>query len=82
MTKTGAAHFHTTIKVTSDVRDRLKAQASAGGVTLGEHLARLAEIGDRELRFAALRASIAATPLPQLESYREETEFWDAIADA
>jgi hypothetical protein len=71
----------TTIKVSSDVRDRLKVQAAAGGLTLGEHLARLAELGDRELRFAALRASIAATSPEEMRSYREETESWDAITD-
>ncbi|RNL61407.1 antitoxin [Nocardioides marmoriginsengisoli] len=52
----------TTIKVSTETRDRLKAQASAAHVSLGEHLTRLAAAADRGLRFEALRSAIAATP--------------------
>lgn len=69
----------TTIKVTRDVRDRLKAQASAAHRTLGEHLAHLAELGDREGRFAALRDAIAATPAEARESYDAEVAAWERL---
>jgi hypothetical protein len=49
----------TTIKVTSETRDQLKAQAAAAHLSLGDHLARLADAADRGLRFEALRAAIA-----------------------
>jgi hypothetical protein len=51
----------TTIKVSTETRDRLKAQASAAHVSLGEHLARLASAADRGLRFEALRTAISST---------------------
>lgn len=66
----------TTIKVSTQTRDRLKAQASAGQVSLGEHLARLAEAADRGLRFEALRAAIAATPPEAMADYLRETDEW------
>jgi len=65
----------TTIKVSTETRDRLKAQASAAHVTLGEHLTRLASAADRGLRFEALRAAIAATG-PELTA--EDDEWLDA----
>jgi hypothetical protein len=74
-------HAHTTIKVTTAVRDRLKAQAAADGQTLGEHLAYLADLGDRQLRFAMLKDAIDATPPEQLRSYREESAAWEAITN-
>lgn len=80
MTTVKDGHFHTTIKVTSDVRDRLKRQAAANGVTLGEHLSRLAELGERQLRFDAMQAAIAATSVEEMDSYRSETEFWDSVS--
>ena len=55
----------TTIKVSTETRDRLKAQASAAHVSLGEHLSRLADAAERGLRFEALRAAVAAT-VPEL----------------
>ncbi len=69
----------TTIKVSSDVRDRLKHQASQAHRTLGEHLAHLADLGDRQDRFTALREAMAATPADAIDSYRAETEAWDRI---
>jgi len=60
----------TTIKVSTETRDRLKAQASAAHVSLGEHLTRLASAADRGLRFEALRAAVAATgPEPTAEDH-------------
>ncbi|MBN9605830.1 MAG: hypothetical protein J0G30_04395 [Actinomycetales bacterium] len=69
----------TTIKVADDVRDVLKRQAAAADRTLGEHLRHLAELADRELRFDALRAAMAATSDDDWSSYREESEFWDRV---
>lgn len=69
----------TTIKVTTDVRDRLKTQASAAHRTLGEHLAHLADMNDRRARFASLKQAIDATPKKELASYRAETEAWDRL---
>ena len=70
----------TTIKVTSDLRDRLKAQAQSHGRTIGQHLAVLADHEDREARFARLRRQIAATPPEEMEQYRAESRWWDAAA--
>lgn len=66
----------TTIKVSTGTRDRLKAQARAANVTLGEHLEHLADAADRGLRFEALRAAIAATPAEVMAEYTEETDEW------
>ncbi len=51
----------TTIKVSEELRDRLKAQAARSGVTLGAHLANLADAAERRQRFETLRAQIAST---------------------
>ena len=69
----------TTIKVSNDVRDRLKMQAHAAHRTLGEHLSHLADLGDRAERFVALRAAIDATPTQALASYHDDVVAWDRI---
>ncbi len=69
----------TTIKVADDLRDRLKAQAAAAHRTLGQHLAHLADLGDRAERFTALRAAIDATAPEEMASYRAEVAAWDRI---
>lgn len=51
----------TTIKVSDELRDRLKAQAARDGRTLGAHLARLAEEDDRAHRLSDLKTAIAHT---------------------
>jgi hypothetical protein len=66
----------TTIKVSTETRDRLKAQAVAAHVSLGEHLSRLANAADRGLRFEALRAAIASTSPEAIEDYLKETNAW------
>lgn len=66
----------TTIKVSTETRDRLKAQASAAHVSLGEHVSRLAGAADRGLRFEALRTAIAATPPPAMADYTTDTTEW------
>ena len=65
----------TTIKVSTETRDRLKAQAAMANVSLGEHLTRLASAADRGLRFEALRTAIASTS-PELTP--EDSEWLDA----
>jgi hypothetical protein len=69
----------TTIKVSSDVRDRLKAQAAAAHRTLGEHLAHLADLGERAERFERLRGAIDATPPAVMADYLAETRAWDSV---
>jgi antitoxin MazE7 len=69
----------TTIKVSNDVRDQLKGQAALAHRTLGQHLAYLARLGEREARMASLRAAVNATSSEELVSYREETRAWDRI---
>lgn len=73
---------HTTIKVTRDLRDRLKRQASAEHRTLGEHLEHLASMAERQQRFARLRDEVDATSSEHLASYREETAWWESAQNA
>lgn len=67
----------TTIKVSDDLRDRLKVQAAREGNTLGAHLARLADTYDRQQRLDALRIAIARTPAATMAEYRTESEEWE-----
>lgn len=69
----------TTIKVSPEVRDRLKAQAARAHRTLGDHLAHLADLEERQARFGSLRAAIASTSEDVMESYRAEVAAWDAL---
>lgn len=69
----------TTIKVSNDVRDRLKAQATRARRTLGEHLAHLADLADREGRFEAMRQAIADTPPEAMASYADEVAAWEQL---
>lgn len=72
----------TTIKVTADTRDRLKAQASQAEQTLGEYLASLADKAERDARFTAMRSAYASMSTEDLESYWQETRNWlDADLD-
>lgn len=68
----------TTIKVSTETRDRLKAQAAAARLSLGEHLARLADAADRAARLEALGRAVAETPDTVLKEYAEEIDAWDA----
>ena len=72
--------MHTTVKVTTELRDRLKAQAAARGRTIGEHLAVLADDADRHDRFSRLRQQVAATPPELRASYLDELAAWDAAS--
>jgi hypothetical protein len=69
----------TTIKVSIDVRDRLKVQAALAHRTLGQHLEHLATLGDRERRLAGFRDALRATSPEDLASYRAEAGDWDRI---
>jgi len=67
----------TTIKVSDELRDRLKAQASRDGLTLGAHLARLADADDRDHRLRSLKTAIAQTPPMDAASYAAESAEWE-----
>jgi predicted DNA-binding protein len=67
----------TTIKVSDELRDRLKAQASRDGLTIGAHLARLADADDRRHRLLALKTAIAETSAEETESHRVEAADWE-----
>lgn len=71
----------TTIKVSNEVRDRLKGQAALAHRTLGQHLEHLASLGEREARMADLSAAVRATSPEDLVSWREETSAWNRIED-
>ncbi|RBA31678.1 hypothetical protein DQ226_15525 [Dietzia maris] len=73
---------HTTIKVSRDLRDLLKRQAAEGHRTLGDHLAYLASLAEKQRRLERLRAEIDATSPEDLASYREESEWWERAQDA
>lgn len=67
----------TTIRVSTEIRDRLKRQARAQNRTLGEHLAHLADLRDRADRVEALRGAIARTPPAERTDYERETAEWE-----
>lgn len=54
----------------------MKEQAAAAGESLGDYLTRLADKADREARFAAMRAAMAATPPEAMADYWRETREW------
>lgn len=67
----------TTIKVTDELRDRLKEQAARDGLTLGAHLARLADAEDRRWRLSQLKTAIARTAAENVESHAAESADWE-----
>ena len=67
----------TTIKVSDELRDRLKDQAARDGITLGAHLAHLADAEDRRWRLSQLKAAIARTGTEESESYSAESAEWE-----
>lgn len=74
----------TTIKVSDELRDRLKEQAARDGLTLGAHLAHLADAEDRRWRLHLLKTAIDASTSDDARSHAEETEGWERteLADA
>ncbi|PZQ87625.1 MAG: DNA mismatch repair protein MutS [Leifsonia xyli] len=66
----------TTIKVSEEVRDRLKEQAAIHGRTIGEQIAELVARAERDERFARLRRQIAATPAAERDARAAEIAAW------
>ncbi|MFT3889318.1 MAG: hypothetical protein QM713_14315 [Arachnia sp.] len=66
----------TTIKVPSQLRDRLKVDAAQHGRTMAEHLEALLDEEARRRRLATLREQMAANP-PD-DDYRRETGEWQS----
>lgn len=69
----------TTIKVDAQLRDRLKRQAAVKGVTLGQHLGALADLGDRDDRLRAVREAMSRTTPAEWGDYRREAGEWDRL---
>jgi predicted DNA-binding protein len=67
----------TTIKVSDELRDRLKVQAARDGLTLGAHLARLAEADERAHRLSDLKTAIAHTSGTSAALYAAEAAEWE-----
>jgi predicted transcriptional regulator len=74
----------TTIKVSDELRDRLKAQAARAGLTIGAHLAVLADAADRRDRLAGMKQAIADSPAEVIDAHLEESRQWETTewADA
>lgn len=69
----------TTIKVPSDLRDRLRSHADRGSRTLAQHIDLLLDLEDRDERFAAMQDAMARmTPAQQVAYERERDEWIDA----
>jgi hypothetical protein len=67
----------TTIKVSHELRDRLKEQAARDGLTLGAHLAYLADAEDRRWRLHMLKSAIDASSSDDAGSFAAETGDWE-----
>ena len=67
----------TTIKVSPDTRDRLKAQAKAAHRSLGEFLVDLADLAERRARFDSLRQAITQTSAETRASHVAESAEWE-----
>ncbi len=67
----------TTIKVSSELRDRLNEAAHGEGLTAGSFVERLLELYLREQRFMAMRAAMERTGAADRASYEDETARWD-----
>lgn len=72
----------TTIKLSRETRDRLKARAGSEGLSLGDYLEQLVARAERESRWAALREAIRSTAPGLMESYRAETAQWERAETA
>ena len=70
----------TTIKVTKETRDRLKAQAATRRQTLDEYLRGVAEREARREDMRLWAESVRGTQPELMESWRQETAGWDTFA--
>lgn len=68
----------TTIRVSPQVRDRLKKHAKTYGHTLNEHLEALLDEEEKTMRFERLAQEMKLNP-PD-DTYRAETEHWQSDA--
>lgn len=68
----------TTIKVSTDLRDRLNEAAREEGMTTGSFVEELLELHLRERRFARLRAALASSDEADRASHEAEAAAWDA----
>ena len=59
------------------LRDRLKEQAARDGLTLGAHLAHLADAEDRRWRLSQLKAAIARSASGDFQSHAAESATWE-----
>lgn len=69
----------TTVKISTELRDRLKQQAAAAHRTLGEQVEYLVSLSERQQRFADLKNEIAQTPADLMQSYRDEVAQWETV---
>lgn len=70
----------TTIKVTRELRDRLKEQAAAAHRTLGEQLEYLIEENSRAADWEAVRRAMAQMTPEDWADYHDEMAWWDRAA--
>lgn len=66
----------TTIKVPSELRDRLNAEARRGNTTVAGVIEALIAERERAQRFAAMREAMNDTSRPDAESYGRENSVW------
>lgn len=67
----------TTIKVSDELRDRLKAQAARDGHTLGAHISLLADAEDRRRRLDGLKVAIGLSRDGDIDSHAQEAADWE-----
>jgi hypothetical protein len=68
----------TTIKIPTELRDRISADAKERGVTAAALLSELINDYERARRFAAIREAYAN--LPPDDDYWAETRDWDTLS--
>lgn len=71
----------TTIKLDSQLRDRLNVVARERGMTTGSLVEDLFESWLREQHFAEVRDAMARTPAQAMASWRDETAQWETTAN-
>lgn len=67
----------TTIKVSTETRDRVKAHAARSERTIEQYINMLIDLADREQRWDALRAARANMTPSDWVSYNNEVSAWD-----